>query len=84
MYMLYIWYWCTCDIVHMSYMLCCRHVIQCMCIVLSWYRDICIHCVVLCVRICVVLYTRCRCMCAMSGVGACIAWCCMSCVVAYV
>jgi len=26
----------------------------------------------------VVLYTRCRCMCCMSGVGECITWCCMS------
>jgi len=66
----------------------------------------CIHCVVVCVRICivfyvgcrcmycvvvyiryrstlycVVLYIGCKCMCDMLSVGACTAWCCMSCVV---
>ena len=58
-YMLYIWYWFKCGIVCV---LCCKNMILCMCIVQSWYRDICIHCVVLRVHICVVLYTRCRCM----------------------
>jgi len=33
---------------------------------------------------CVVLYTRCRCICCVSGVDACIAWCCMMCNAHYV
>ena len=53
----------------------------------------CIHYVVLCIHICIlwcctsgidgciVLYIGLRCMCGMSGVGACITCCCMSCVV---
>jgi len=31
-YMLYIWYWCMCGIVCMSYMMCWGHVVLCMCI----------------------------------------------------
>lgn len=38
-------------------------------------------CYTLGVGVCVLLYTECGCMCCMSGVGACIIWCGMSCVV---
>ena len=53
--------------------------------VLLYTGCMCIYCVVVyteCKRMYyVVLYTRYRCMCGMSGVGACIAWCCVSWVV---
>ena len=70
MHMLCIWYWYTCGIVCMLYMLCCRHVVLCMCMVWLWYPDICIRCVVLCRCKCIGLYCT-------LGVGVCIVQCCM-------
>lgn len=90
---------CTCGtgvhVILCAYHTCCVsvYVVLCMWIVFSWYHDMCIHCVVLCVCICVVLYIECRsmhyavlytgwrCMCGMLSVGVGIAWCCMPCMV---
>jgi len=73
-YVLYISYLCTCRIVCMSYMLLCEHAVLSMCIVQSWYCDMCIcyvvRCVCICIMwgcrsgidVCIVLYIGCRCM----------------------
>jgi len=46
----------------MSYILCCVHAVLSLCIVYLWYHDMCIHCVLLYICICVVSYTISRCM----------------------
>lgn len=53
----YIWY-CTCHTWCVSYMW-----YYVTCIAQSLCRDMYINCILGCVRICIVLYTRCRCMC---------------------
>jgi len=62
--------------------MCICYVLLCVHICLVLYIGCrCMYCVVMYTgcggMYCVVLYTKCRCMCGISGVGACIPWCCM-------
>lgn len=70
----------------MRYYVCalCSHGIMTYVFIMLYTRCRYMYCVVVYTgwsMYCVVLYHGCRCMCSMSGVGSCIAWCCMSCVV---